>query len=119
LLRTGYEQVRSVVLALTGDWEAARQIELVVPETGVCSTDRGEADEDGDALACCTPAAAAAGQETSCCGSAAEAAGRAACCSPAQAAAPVNVSFVGVGMDGAQLVERLPGIKAKSSGCCG
>jgi hypothetical protein len=37
LMLTGYEQVRSVVAALTGDWEAARQVELVLPETGVCS----------------------------------------------------------------------------------
>ena len=37
LLRTGYEQVRSVVAALAGDWEAARRVELVLPETGVCN----------------------------------------------------------------------------------
>jgi hypothetical protein len=37
LLRTGYEQVRSVAAALAGDWEAARRVELVLPETGVCS----------------------------------------------------------------------------------
>lgn len=37
LLRTGYEQVRSVVAALAGDWEAARKVQLVLPETGVCS----------------------------------------------------------------------------------
>jgi len=39
LMLTGYEQVRSVVAALVGDWEAARNVELVLPETGVCSTD--------------------------------------------------------------------------------
>jgi cation diffusion facilitator CzcD-associated flavoprotein CzcO len=39
LLLTGYEQVRSVVAALAGDHEAARRVELVLPETGVCSTD--------------------------------------------------------------------------------
>ena len=37
LLRTGYEQARSVVAALAGDWEAARSVELVLPETGVCN----------------------------------------------------------------------------------
>jgi thioredoxin reductase len=37
LLLTGYEQVRSVVSALSGDWEAARRVHLVLPETGVCS----------------------------------------------------------------------------------
>lgn len=37
LLLTGYEQVRSVVAHLAGDEEAARRVELVLPETGVCS----------------------------------------------------------------------------------
>ena len=37
LLRTGYEQVRSVVAALAGDWESARRVQLVLPETGVCN----------------------------------------------------------------------------------
>ncbi len=40
LLLTGYEQARSVVSAIAGDWEAARRVELVLPETGVCSTGR-------------------------------------------------------------------------------
>jgi thioredoxin reductase len=43
LLLTGYEQVRSVVCALTGDEAGARVVELVLPETGVCSTDLGGA----------------------------------------------------------------------------
>jgi hypothetical protein len=38
LLATGYEQVRSVVAALTGDLEAATRVELHLPETGVCRT---------------------------------------------------------------------------------
>jgi hypothetical protein len=46
LLLTGYEQVRSIVCALTGDLEGARDVRLVLPETGVCSTDLGGA-------ACC------------------------------------------------------------------
>ena len=36
LMITGYEQVRSVVAALAGDWQAARDTQLVLPETGVC-----------------------------------------------------------------------------------
>ena len=32
LMATGYEQVRSVVAALTGDWEAATKVELDLPE---------------------------------------------------------------------------------------
>ena len=39
LLATGYEQVRSVVAMLAGDVAAAERVELVLPETGVCSTD--------------------------------------------------------------------------------
>jgi thioredoxin reductase len=38
LMLTGYEQVRSVVAAIAGDLEAARRVDLVLPETGVCST---------------------------------------------------------------------------------
>ena len=40
LLATGYEQARSVVAMLAGDVAAAERVELVLPETGVCSTDR-------------------------------------------------------------------------------
>ncbi len=36
LAATGYEQVRSIVAALTGDAEAAARVELKLPETGVC-----------------------------------------------------------------------------------
>ncbi len=54
LLATGYEQVRSVVAGLVGDWESARDVQLNLPETGVCSG--GSSDEGG---ACCgTPASA-------------------------------------------------------------
>ena len=56
LLATGYEQARSVVAALAGDWEAARDVQLDLPETGVCSSNLaygGTADEAGG---CCGPA---------------------------------------------------------------
>ncbi len=49
LMLTGYEQVRSVAAALTGDIEGARRVALVLPETGVCS---------GEAAADCCPAPA-------------------------------------------------------------
>ncbi|MET8155503.1 FAD-dependent oxidoreductase [Sphaerisporangium sp. NPDC005289] len=45
LMATGYEQVRSVVAALAGDWEAARDVQLDLPETGVCSSNLAEAQE--------------------------------------------------------------------------
>jgi hypothetical protein len=38
LMATGYEQVRSVVAHLAGDQQAADQVQLVLPETGICST---------------------------------------------------------------------------------
>jgi len=37
LLATGHEQVRSIVAAIAGDHAAAVRVELVLPETGVCS----------------------------------------------------------------------------------
>lgn len=37
LMRTGYEQVRSVVAAIAGDHAAARSTQLELPSTGVCS----------------------------------------------------------------------------------
>ncbi len=85
LLLTGYEQVRSVVCKLVGDEEGAREVRLVLPETGVCSTDllaKGACCGSGDAksagpiagscgvaAACASPAAAAApGGASACCG---------------------------------------------------
>ena len=54
LMATGYEQVRSVAAFLAGDLEAAHDVQLDLPETGVCSTDlaRPAAAEAG----CCGPA---------------------------------------------------------------
>jgi thioredoxin reductase len=54
LMLTGYEQVRSVVCALTGDLEGARDVRLVLPETGVCGLGAPEA----SAAACCDSAPA-------------------------------------------------------------
>ena len=52
LLATGYEQVRSVVAALAGDLAAADDVQLVLPETGVCSTDLAVEEPSGGG--CCT-----------------------------------------------------------------
>jgi hypothetical protein len=60
LMRTGYEQVRSIVAALAGDVEAANRVELVLPETGVCSLQREDDDEGG----CCGAGAAAKAPES-------------------------------------------------------
>jgi thioredoxin reductase len=53
LMLTGYEQVRSVVAALSGDWDAARDVRLVLPETGVCTLDAQPADEPATVGGCC------------------------------------------------------------------
>ena len=37
LMRTGYEQVRSIVAEIGGDRAAAERVELVLPATGVCN----------------------------------------------------------------------------------
>lgn len=91
LLATGHEQVRSIAAAIAGDWAAAREVRLVLPETGVCSTERAGA----AAEACCTPTTPqgvccapkpAQDADAPCCGPAAERprirvpAGGSACC---------------------------------------
>jgi hypothetical protein len=83
LLLTGYEQVRSVVCKLVGDDQGAREVRLVLPETGVCSTGlagspccgSGDAVHPaiagscGVASACASPAAATATSSGGgCCG---------------------------------------------------
>jgi len=42
LLLTGYEQVRSIAAEIAGDHVSARAVQLVLPETGVCSTSTSE-----------------------------------------------------------------------------
>jgi thioredoxin reductase len=48
LMLTGYEQVRSIAAEIAGDHDAARRVELVLPETGVCSRSAAP-----DASQCC------------------------------------------------------------------
>jgi hypothetical protein len=61
LMATGYEQARSVVAALAGDWKAARDVQLDLPETGVCNSNPTvDSDRiDADAGGCCGTLAAA------------------------------------------------------------
>ena len=68
LMATGYEQVRSIAASLAGDRAAAENLELQLPETGVCSTDLGgscDAPATGEAAAACGTEEPAA---DSCCG---------------------------------------------------
>lgn len=64
LMATGYEQARSVAAHLAGDEEAARRVELILPETGVCSgpgisdhaVETGCCMDDDVTSGCCGPA---------------------------------------------------------------
>jgi hypothetical protein len=57
LITTGNEQVRSIAAALAGELEAADAVELVLPETGVCSASLPLGDGAAADLPCCgTPA---------------------------------------------------------------
>jgi thioredoxin reductase len=57
LMATGYEQVRSIAAAIDGDFEAAQNVELDLPETGVCSVSQG----------CCTPSRSVEENNGACC----------------------------------------------------
>lgn len=64
LLATGYEQVRSVAAALAGAWDDAYDVQLDLPETGVCSSNLG-----GGEGCCGVPAATVgASSPAACCG---------------------------------------------------
>lgn len=91
LLLTGYEQVRSVAAAIAGDWEAARRVELVLPETGVCNTQFGNDEAAPLAAASCCGGPAPAGADACCVADAdAKASGEAGCgCGPAAVSMPV------------------------------
>lgn len=67
LMLTGYEQVRSIAAEIAGDHEAAAKVELVLPETGVCSGP--PASVAPAASGCCAPKTAKSETKTSsCCG---------------------------------------------------
>ncbi|HEX6061685.1 MAG TPA: NAD(P)-binding domain-containing protein [Candidatus Limnocylindria bacterium] len=61
LMLTGYEQVRSISSALVGDMAGAQSVELVLPQTGVCS---GGAD--------CCDGVDCSSAESTCCGTSAQ-----------------------------------------------
>jgi len=107
LMLTGYEQVRSVAAALAGDWAAATEVELTLPETGVCSTNRGE---EGEASCCGTPRVA----ETSGCGTSAT--GESSCGVPATAPRGIKALPLAVG---AGTLLAGGGAKAQGGGGCG
>lgn len=87
LMATGYEQARSVVAELAGDFVAARQVQLVLPETGVCSVTPSSLGASG----CC---GGPASSETSCCvaDEVAKAEGEDGCGCGSSSTAPARVS---------------------------
>jgi cation diffusion facilitator CzcD-associated flavoprotein CzcO len=93
LLATGYEQVRSVVAALVGDWEAAAEVQLALPETGVCGV---AAAVDANSV----------GAESACCGS------------PVEAKAPALISL-DLATSGLELVPVRTPVAAEAASCCG
>lgn len=97
LMATGYEQVRSVVAEIAGDRKAAREVHLVLPETGVCSAD---------------PVVGSVGGTSGCCGGPALAEADACCVKDADAKARGED---GCGCGAEAVAESLP---EASSGCC-
>lgn len=79
LMLTGYEQVRSIACAITGDMEGAARVGLELPATGVCSSDAITA----DASACCAPTAVEDTSSSACCAPAPAADAASGCCAPA------------------------------------
>ena len=88
LMLTGYEQVRSVVAAIAGDMAEADNVQLVLPETGVCSTSVPGVEEG----ACCG-GPAPAGADACCVADAtAKDSGKAGCGCGTPTAEPVRTS---------------------------
>jgi thioredoxin reductase len=112
LMLTGYEQVRSIASALTGDLEGARRVELTLPATGVCSAQPSDSR---------VPAGVASELGASCCGGPAPAEVDACCAQDAEAKA-AGQDGCGCG-SGHGSLKLLPvsalRTDARASRCCG
>jgi len=95
LMATGYEQVRSVVAALAGDLLAADDVQLELPETGVCSTRQAY---EGEPVA------------SGCCGGPAP--------DPAAACCVADAQAKDQGQDGCGCPSRLASGSAAEAACC-
>jgi thioredoxin reductase len=60
LMLTGYEQVRSVAAAIAGDWDAARDVRLILADRGVATAEQARCGS--------VPVAEAGAPVSSCCG---------------------------------------------------
>ncbi|WP_395400833.1 hypothetical protein ACHMW6_24915 [Pseudoduganella sp. UC29_106] len=96
LMATGYEQVRSVVAALAGDLAAADDVQLELPETGVCNTrfayEQPSVGTDG-----CCGGPAPAGSDSCCALDVAEKARGAASCGTSTACRPKQAARAACG----------------------
>ncbi len=123
LLATGYEQVRSVAAALAGDWDAARDVQLDLPETGVCSSSLvyGDARTAGG---CCGSEPVTTAEPATAESVTVEPAATGGCCGPTEAAVPGGRGLgtgVAGGLRAAPLTLTLTDTSsaAGSGGCCG
>ena len=133
LMLTGYEQVRSIACALTGDLAGAQKVELELPETGVCLSDtlaeaccgNGGPHQKSSASAepilalsetsrscCATPEAAVADRAGGCCGDD--------CCTTEDTASPISTSapLPLASATNAHSIARTGSNVAPTGGCC-
>jgi thioredoxin reductase len=91
LMATGYEQVRSIAAHLAGDNAAADEVHLILPETGVCSTNLAPSSAEG-----CCGGPAPAGTDACCVKDAvAKASGAGGCGCGSKKPAPEPVAVAG------------------------
>lgn len=116
LMATGYEQVRSVVAALAGDLAAADDVQLDLPETGVCSVSfEPESERVGS---CCgsssqesAASAAASKADEGCCGGPAE--------DPASACCVADEQAKSAGASGCGCPTTIVAAPTRTRACCG
>lgn len=125
LLATGYEQVRSVAAYIAGDYAAAREVLLDLPETGVCNVTFGDKDASAG---CCgvepkkevdmseVNAVAEQGEPSACCGGPAPEEAAGACCVQDADAKAAGESGCGCGVP-KPAAKSAPA--AAASSCCG
>ncbi|WP_372593375.1 NAD(P)-binding domain-containing protein [Actinotalea sp.] len=109
LVTTGNEQARSVVAALAGDLEGADRVQLLLPETGVCSVDA--TGTDLGAGSCCGTTTAARETAVPVTIGAVPAA--------AHRPLPVGVAAQGFATGAAPGGIAATAVRAPDSGCCG
>jgi hypothetical protein len=104
LMATGYEQVRSIAAALAGDFAAADEVQLDLPETGVCSTSFTTSDNSAEEVAA----------ESACCGTPKPRVKASSCCT---ASAPQSASAGGSCCGTVHPTEVTAGCSAAASTC--